>query len=71
MANSPPNTRPLRATINWAAASKILGCAPRTLDNWRPQDRSPRFIHVGRLMCYHLKDLEEYLASRMVETDNR
>jgi hypothetical protein len=56
------------STVGSPTAAQIIGCAPRTLPNWRAQGRGPRFIRVGRLIRYRIADLEEYLASRIVET---
>ena len=66
-----PATRRRTGPLDKNAAAKEVGCAPRTLDNWRSQGRGPRFIRVGRLVRYRLEDLEAYLESRTVETDNR
>ena len=57
--------------VDERGAAEIVGCAPRTLANWRSQRRGPRFIRVGRLIRYRIEDLESYLDSRIVETDNR
>ena len=68
---TPPTTRH-QSLVDERAAAKWLGdLAPRTLANWRSQGRGPRFIRVGRLIRYDIGDLEVYLASRIVETDNR
>ncbi len=70
-AETSPTTRH-QLPVDEAAAAKWLGdLAPRTLANWRSQGRGPRFIRVGRLIRYDIRDLEAYLASRIVETDNR
>ena len=66
-----PRATPYRPTVDKVGASEILGCAPRTLDNWRSQGRGPKFIRVGRLCRYKIEDLEKYLAARTVETDCR
>ena len=71
---TPPTSSPrnsLRKSLDTPAAAEYLGLHPRTLDNWRSQRRGPCFVRVGRLIRYRVEDLEEYLASRKVETDNR
>ena len=65
------SNKTLASTVGSDAAAQIIGCAPRTLPNWRAQGRGPRFIRVGRLVRYRIEDLEAYLTSRIVETDNR
>ena len=65
-----PTTRP-HHPVDTTDASLIVGCAPRTLDNWRSQGRGPRFIRVGRLIRYRISDLEAYLDAGTVEAANR
>ena len=67
-AATPPATR-CQPPLDDAGAAVVLGCAPRTLPNWRSQGRGPRFIRVGRLIRYRIEDLEEYLDARTVDPE--
>lgn len=44
-------------------ASECLGVSVRTLQKWRLQGDSPRFVKLGRAVRYDGKDLEEYIES--------
>ena len=57
--------------VNETGAAEVIGCAPRTLANWRSQRRGPRFIRVGRLIRYRIEDLLAYLNAGIVEADHR
>jgi len=57
--------------VDETSASEIIGCAPRTLANWRSQRRGPRFIRVGRLIRYRIEDLQAFLDAGAVEADRR
>jgi hypothetical protein len=59
------------APVDETGAAEVIGCAPRTLANWRSQRRGPRFIRVGRLIRYRIEDLQEYLNAGIVEADQR
>jgi excisionase family DNA binding protein len=51
-------------------ASEFLGIPEGTLAQWRSQRRGPTFIKLeGRLVRYRASDLEQYIASRIVETE--
>jgi hypothetical protein len=51
------------------AAEYIGGVKPQTLAVWRMQGRGPRFVKVsGRHVRYRVRDLDEFLAARVVET---
>ncbi len=71
MTTTAPHATPYSPTVDKVGASKILGCAPRTLDNWRSQGRGPRYVRVGRRIVYRLSDLREWMEERTVETGNR
>jgi hypothetical protein len=45
-------------------AAAFLGIAPRTLRNWRPQRRGPRYVKLGSLIRYELTDLLAFVAAR-------
>ncbi len=49
-------------------AAAYLGVAKKTLETWRSTGRYPlRYIKVGNRVRYRLRDLDEWLASRMQE----
>lgn len=51
------------------AAEYIGGVKTQTLAVWRMQRRGPRYLRVsGRHIRYRVRDLDEYLAARVVET---
>jgi hypothetical protein len=52
-----------------AQAAEVLGIPEGTLAQWRSQRRGPVFIKLeGRLVRYRARDLESYVAGRVVET---
>ena len=55
--------------VNVLEAAQRLGLHPRTLDNWRSQQRGPRYIRLGRRIVYRLSDLQSYMDKRVVEGD--
>jgi hypothetical protein len=48
-----------------AEAAKFLGSTPRTLQNWRATGGGPQYIKSGRSVRYRLKDLIDYVESRV------
>lgn len=48
-------------------ALKALG-PYSTLTHWRSEGREPKFIKLGSKVAYRGRDLNEWLASRTVET---
>ena len=62
-----PRTGPYPSVVDTTGAAEYLGLHPRTLDNWRSQDRGPRYGRIGRRIIYRVADLEEFLESRIVE----
>jgi hypothetical protein len=70
-AHTPSATRH-QPPVNETDAAKIIGCAPRTLANWRSQGRGPSFVRVGRLIRYRIiEDLQAFLDAGVVEADRR
>ncbi|KVD28184.1 helix-turn-helix domain-containing protein [Burkholderia ubonensis] len=55
------------AVLTTDQAAVYLGIAPRTLEQWRSNrhQRIP-FVKIGGRVRYRLKDLEAWLASRVV-----
>lgn len=46
--------------------ARLLGVAPRTLEQWRAHDRGPKFVRVEGQVRYRKSDLEAYLAAQTV-----
>ncbi|MES2355579.1 MAG: helix-turn-helix domain-containing protein [Pseudomonadota bacterium] len=44
------------------AAARYLGISPGTLNNWRAKGEGPKVTHMGRLIRYHIRELEKYIA---------
>lgn len=55
-------------TLKTPEAAKYIGLKPNTLDIWRCQKKGPKFHRVGRSIIYLREDLDDYLASRGVQT---
>lgn len=62
-----PHIVPKR-TLNNREAAAYLGLSPGTLEVWRSLGKGPRFRKHGRRVLYEIKDLDDYSASRIVET---
>ncbi len=45
-----------------AAAAKFLGINARTLNNWRSRGDGPKVTRMGRLVRYHIRELEKFIA---------
>lgn len=54
--------------LNTREAASWLGIQPNTLEIWRCRHKGPRYSKIGRRVVYDVKDLEEFFASRSVET---
>ena len=48
-----------------ALAAKYLTLSKQTLDWWRTQGRGPRFLKVGRSVCYRRSDLDQRLNGQV------
>jgi excisionase family DNA binding protein len=52
-------------------AAEFLGVPEGTLAQWRSQRRGPTFVKLeGRLVRYRLADLDQYIASHIVEPED-
>lgn len=56
-------------------AAQILQINERTLTNWRGQNKSPKYVKVGRCVRYRLSDLTAWIEansrnSTIGETDD-
>lgn len=56
-------------TVDEKQAAKIIGVSARTLQKWRQQRRGPNYIKLGVKVAYPVACLTDYLAGRIVMTD--
>lgn len=54
--------------LNNQEAAAFLGVRPNTLEVWRCKHMGPRYSKLGRRVLYDIADLEEFFASRSVQT---
>lgn len=47
--------------LDTTQAATLLGIKPNTLEIWRTQGRSPKFLKIGRNVRYRLSDIEAFL----------
>jgi predicted DNA-binding transcriptional regulator AlpA len=60
--------RPTTRLLTPKQAAEFLSVSEGTLAQWRSQSRGPVFIKLeGRLVRYRARDLENYIAGRVVE----
>lgn len=57
---------PKRLTEREAAG--FLGVKSQTLQNWRQAGSAPPFYRIGAKIIYDLRELQEWMAERRVET---
>jgi excisionase family DNA binding protein len=55
-----------RGVLRPNEAAEFLGLARQTLARWRHEGSGPRYSLAGRLVRYHVADLERWLESRAV-----
>ena len=46
-------------------AAAYLTLAKQTLDVWRTQGRGPKYLKVGRAVCYRRSDLDAWLNDQV------
>ena len=51
--------------LRTADAAKHLGLSASTLNKWRVDGRGPRFVKLGRSVCYRPVDLDAWLAEQV------
>lgn len=52
---------PTLQLLDQAAAARILGVQPSTLERWRFEGKALRWVKIGRLCRYRLSDIQAYL----------
>ena len=50
-------------------AEPLLRVKVKTLQTWRALKKGPRFVRVGRRVFYPRAEIERFLASNLVETN--
>jgi hypothetical protein len=50
------------------AAIYLGGLKPGTLEAWRSLGKGPRYLKIGRRVLYEARDLDDFAASKAVET---
>lgn len=58
----------MQKALSTSEAAAYLGLSRGTLEVWRSLGKGPRYRKFGRRVLYELKDLDDYSASRIVET---
>lgn len=48
-----------------SVTAKYLTVSKQTLDLWRCQGRGPKFLKIGRAVCYRRSDLDEWLKGQI------
>lgn len=61
-------TNSSKRAYNNIEAAGYLGVSPGTLEVWRSLGKGPRYRKFGRRVIYDIEDLDNYSASRIVET---
>lgn len=54
--------------MNNEQAAIYLGISPRTLNNWRSRREGPKPTYLGRLVRYHIRELEKYIVQNTTRT---
>jgi excisionase family DNA binding protein len=53
------------STLRVREAASRLGLSASTLNKWRTQGRGPRFVKLGRSVCYRMADLDAWLIENV------
>lgn len=51
--------------------SRITGIGRQTLENWRCQQRGPRYVKTSRLVRYSLSDVLDFMQVRKIGTEDQ
>ena len=55
--------------LNERETADFLNCSVAALRRWRQEGRGPSYYRVGKLIRYGSGDIEAYLESQRVETN--
>lgn len=58
----------VRNLLDTDQAAALLGIKKNTLEIWRVQGRSPRFLKIGRNVRYRMSDVEAFLEASLRES---
>jgi excisionase family DNA binding protein len=53
------------STLLVKEAASRLGLSASTLNKWRTQGRGPRFVKLGRAVCYRPSDLDGWVHEQL------
>ena len=53
------------STLRVKDAAKRLGLSASTLNKWRTQGTGPKFVKMGRAVCYRPADLDAWLSDQL------
>lgn len=56
-------TNQINETLTTKEAAKLLGIKPGTLEIWRSQGKSPKYMKIGRAVRYRLSDINEFMEN--------
>ena len=56
--------------VTTKGAADFIGCSESLLTKQRIAGRGPRYLKIGGRVMYRMSDLEAWVASRAVETDD-
>ena len=62
--------KPSGGRLDTTAAAAYLGRSRSWLDKERAAGRGPRYVMLGRRVFYRLPDLDHYVETSVVETEN-
>ena len=52
-------------TLKVKDAATRLGLSASTLNKWRTQGRGPKFVKLGRSVCYRTADIDAWLGDQV------
>lgn len=53
------------STLRVKEAANRLGLSASTLNKWRTQGRGPRFVKLGKAVCYRPADLDAWVSEQL------
>lgn len=64
------NANCVAVRLNVEGAAKHIGFSKSWLDKERASGRGPRYFRIGSRVFYRIADLDQWLESRAVETED-
>jgi len=59
------NQETVMSTLKVKDAAAHMGLSASTLNKWRTQGRGPRFVKLGRSVCYRAADLDAWMDDQV------